>query len=92
MVFTSQYLLPLNLGISGDSVKPWETMELPPEVCTLHVGLKGKLCRGAMRLPSVLHSLEMSLVAAELRNSIGPPISCFKVYMHNSELFMFRWF
>ncbi|KAG0622718.1 hypothetical protein M758_3G118600 [Ceratodon purpureus] len=64
---------------NGDSVKPWETMELPPEVCTLHVGLKGKLCRGAMRLPSVLHSLEMSLVAAELRNNIGPPISCFKV-------------
>lgn len=61
-------------------------MELPPEVCTLHVGLKGKLCRGAMRLPSVLYSLEMSLVAAELRNNIGPPISCFKVCLHSSDL------
>lgn len=36
----------LYLDLSGDSVKPWETMELPPEVCILHVGLKGKLCRG----------------------------------------------
>lgn len=59
--------------------RPWETMELPPEICTLHVGLKGRLVRGAMRLPSFLHSLEMSLVAAELRDKIGPPISCFKV-------------
>lgn len=64
-------------------------MELPPEVCTLHVGLKGKLCRGAMRLPSVLHSLEMSLVAAELRNNIGPPISCFKVYLRGCDLLLF---
>lgn len=55
-------------------------MELPPEVCVLHVGLQGRLCRGAMRLPSVLHSLEMALVAAELRDHIGPPLSCFKVH------------
>lgn len=60
--------------------RPSETMELPPEMCTLHAGLKGSLVRGAMRLPSFLHSLEMSLVAAELRNKIGPPISCFKVF------------
>lgn len=57
----------------------WELVELPPEICELHVGMKGSLCRGAMRLPSVLHSLEMTLVAAELRDLIGPPISCFKV-------------
>lgn len=50
-------------------------------MCVLHVGLQGRLCRGAMRLPSVLHSLEMALVAAELRNHIGPPLSCFKVHL-----------
>ena len=72
-------------------MKPWETMELPPEVCILHVGLKGRLCRGAMRLPSVLYSLEMSLVAAELRNNIGPSISCFKVYRPGCPYF-FLWF
>ncbi|KAH8941689.1 hypothetical protein BDL97_14G057500 [Sphagnum fallax] len=60
-------------------VKGWENMELPAEVCTLHVGMYGKLFRGAMRLPSVLHSLEMTLVAADLRNTIGLPLSCYKM-------------
>jgi len=63
----------------GDVANAWELVELPPEICELHVGMKGSLCRGAMRLPSVLHSLEMTLVAAELRDLIGPPISCFEV-------------
>ncbi|CAM6111398.1 unnamed protein product [Calypogeia fissa] len=56
-----------------------ETLELPPEICSVHAGVKGKLLRGAMRLPSVLYSLETALLAAELRDVIGVPISCFKV-------------
>lgn len=56
-----------------------ETLELPPEICSVHVGVKGKLLRGAMRLPSVLFSLETALLAAELRDNIGVPMSCFKV-------------
>ncbi|XP_024363925.1 endoribonuclease Dicer homolog 1 isoform X2 [Physcomitrium patens] len=79
LVRAGNYVRRTSAVSNGDSVKPWETMELPPEVCILHVGLKGKLCRGGMRLPSILHSLEMSLVAAELRNNIGSPLSCFKV-------------
>ncbi|KAG6554942.1 hypothetical protein Mapa_003526 [Marchantia paleacea] len=62
-----------------DLPKTNERLELPPEICSLHLGIKGRLCRGAMRLPSVLYSLEMALLAAELRDRIGLPISCFKV-------------
>ncbi|KAL2622282.1 hypothetical protein R1flu_002487 [Riccia fluitans] len=56
-----------------------EKLELPPEICTLHLGIKGRLIRGAMRLPSVLYRIEMALLAVELRNKIGIPISCYKL-------------
>ena len=56
-------------------------IELPPEVCILHKGLKGCLWRGAFRLPSILCGLENELLAAELRDSIHVEISAFKVRM-----------
>ncbi|KAJ7553121.1 hypothetical protein O6H91_06G085000 [Diphasiastrum complanatum] len=54
-------------------------MQLPPEICLVHRGLQGQLYRGAVRLPSVLYSLEMSLLAAELRDKADIPISYVKV-------------
>lgn len=66
--------------ISGNWCKTKvKRIELPPEVCSLHVGVKGCLLRGALRLPSVLFALESSLLAAQLRDYIGVPLSAFKV-------------
>eukprot|EP01018_Ginkgo_biloba_P019111 Gb_37867 [translate_table: standard] len=59
--------------------KRMEKVNLPPETCVLHAGIKGNLWRGAVRLPSVLHHFERALLAADLRDLIGIPISCFKV-------------
>jgi hypothetical protein len=74
------FLLKRTFDVAGKvAPRSNETLELPPEICVIHRGVKGKLLRGAMRLPSVLHSLETALLAAELRDLIGVPISCFKV-------------
>lgn len=78
-----QALIMTDLSAGKVAPRANETLELPPEICSLHMGIKGKLCRGAMRLPSVLYSLETALLAAELRDLIGIPISCFKVHFYS---------
>ncbi|KAL3691781.1 hypothetical protein R1sor_005432 [Riccia sorocarpa] len=65
--------------LAGRTQERSERLELPPEICILHPGIKGRLIRGAMRLPSVLYKIEMALLAVELRNKIGVPISCYKL-------------
>lgn len=70
----------------GSFSKQMEIVEMSPEICILLVGLPARLLRGAMRLPTVLYTVERALVAAELRDLIGVPMSSFKVLM-----LLLRW-